>query len=147
MSQRAAYLINQIAQIHDGRIVSPFRRIAKTSGAESFAPSVNELSSMPPKKKRPQIEPKPIITFVLSRMHHDFTDYGENLRSSYARKTGFSVTSSVYQAIIRQVTENPTSQDTQVLAQGLAVFAPPGASIFVVGTALSGAASLSKAET
>ena len=69
MSQRAADLINQIAQIHDGRIVSPFRRIAKTSGAESFAPSVNELSSMPPKKKRPQIEPKPIITFVLSRMH------------------------------------------------------------------------------
>jgi hypothetical protein len=29
---------------------------------------VNELSSMPPKKNRPQIEPKPIITFVLSRM-------------------------------------------------------------------------------
>ena len=69
MSQRAACLINQIAQIHDGRIVSAFRRIAKTSGTESFAPSVNELSSMPPKKKRPQIEPKPIITFVLSRMH------------------------------------------------------------------------------
>ena len=69
MSQRAAYLINQIAQIHDGRIVSPFRRIAKTSGAESFAPIVNELNSMPPNAKRPQIEPKPMIAFVLSRMH------------------------------------------------------------------------------
>ena len=53
MSQRAAYLINQIAQIHDGRIVRTVRRIAKTSGAESFAPSVNELSTMPPKKKAP----------------------------------------------------------------------------------------------
>jgi hypothetical protein len=72
MSHRAAYLINQIARIQDGRIVRPYRRIAKTSGAESFAPIVNELNSMLPKAKRPQIEPKPMITFVLSRMHESF---------------------------------------------------------------------------
>jgi hypothetical protein len=69
MSRSAVYLINQIARMQDGRIVSPYRRIAKTSGAESFAPIVNKLNSMPPNAKRPQIEPKPMITFVLSRMH------------------------------------------------------------------------------
>jgi hypothetical protein len=69
VSYRAAYLISQIARIQEGRIVSPFRGIAKTSGAEPFVPRVNELNSMPPKAQRPQIEPKPMITFVLSRMH------------------------------------------------------------------------------
>ena len=68
MSHSAAYVLNQIARIQDGRIVSPYRKIAKTSGVESFAPIVNEPNSMPPNAKRPQIEPKPMITFVLSRM-------------------------------------------------------------------------------
>jgi hypothetical protein len=31
-----------------------YRRIAKTSGAESFAPIVNEANSMPPNAKRPR---------------------------------------------------------------------------------------------
>jgi hypothetical protein len=69
MSHSAAYLINQIARIQDGRIVSPFRSIANTSGAKSFVQMVKELNSMPPKASRPQIGPKPMMTFVLSRMH------------------------------------------------------------------------------
>jgi len=68
MSQVAARFRNQIAKMHEGRTVNPYRTIATTSGAESFDPRVKELKSNTPKAKSPQIDPKPIITFVLSRM-------------------------------------------------------------------------------
>ena len=68
ISHMAAYFRNQIAKMHEGRIVIPYRMIATISGVESFDPIVNELKSMAPKANRPQMEPKPIITFVRSRM-------------------------------------------------------------------------------
>ena len=69
ISHSAAGFVNQIASMHAGRIVSPFKRIANTSGKESFAPMVKELNSMPPDMSRHQIEPRPMTTLVLSRMH------------------------------------------------------------------------------
>ncbi len=67
MSQVATCFRNQIAKMHDGRIVNPYSTNATTSGKESFDPRVKEPKSKAPKADRPQIDPKPIITFVLSQ--------------------------------------------------------------------------------
>ena len=68
MSQVAALFRNQIAKMHDGRIVNPYSTSATSSGKESLEPTVKEPKSKAPKANRPQIDPMPIIVLVLSRM-------------------------------------------------------------------------------
>ena len=68
ISQTAETLRRQIAKMHDGRMVNPYRVTATISGDVSLLPIVNDPTTIAPNAYSPHIDPKPMITFVRSRI-------------------------------------------------------------------------------